>query len=51
MSTAPDLMEWLATFGPYPDLDWKAWDRAVQQWQDQRREKLAADRLRVTADR
>jgi len=37
---APDLQEWIARYGGYTKIDWKAWD-AVEAWQADRRDEYA----------
>jgi hypothetical protein len=51
---APDLQEWIARYGGYPNIPWTKWDAAVAAWQEWRREQLKreqADSARLRAAR
>jgi len=41
----PDLQEWVARYGGYPNIPWDKWDAAMAAWEKARRDRLLDERV------
>ena len=47
----PDLQEWVKNYGGYQNIDWLAWDRAVELWREAYRQELEREKAEATTKR